>query len=1076
MSGYIADTTCDVPQGTAAATAVPCAVKAVSMTGTATGQLQSITCQAAAAVTGVTATVNLAATDAHTLLLSLGPAGIKTLQVLAHAAALQGDAATPLMAGTVLGQASATTLGLYMRNGDGSASAVYLDAKAASGTATTSKVSCKSTAPSVVPDVAETGPMQGSQALSLPAFEVGSASATTTVTLTCAATTADGTELTLGQTASVHVLALLQPFQVVAGPSVANQAGNPLAVNTVLTTAAANTLQVVAGSEYYGGLAVRVRNTGATAATGYTVTCASSPSNAVVTDFTCVVPGGTAQGGYVPCRVLPGTGQSQTTAHTVTCTSSAVAAALYSQPISVAPTAATGTALVLQAAATGVSASGASLVAGAALSQTLPASIPAVLEGTGATAAVVAVVSAAAATVHCGASDPVALPLDVTANVSATTSAAGVSLGPVPATSTDQTVIVSCAPSTAAAGVQVGQSTTASVRVVAAATFTLYADAAGTQALPTTAAQALVLSEGATLQVFAKVSGDVYNAAYTITCVPTSPLASAATPDNTISGTSSGVEMPGDVLPDSANFVMGQLSADTGPLALTCSAGASPSPLKGSATVYVQGKNTAVAYSLVSGTGRALSTSSSSPTGMDQGELVLRASVAGDVADGAGTITCAEVGTSVLSVAQATISYSSKGAVEAAGSVLPPWASFKAIVAADQTTVHVQCVGDGMVFDKAAVNAYVVIMTGSATSTLQCGVQSGTGANSGLEPAQTAATDVATVTALVADLRVVITAGTANRDASSALRTSGTRMYPTDKTEAVEGTLYGAGGLFQVALSGNPPEAVTVTCTLDSAQTAVLTQSSSASDYTLSFSTANGATPQNLTFPAVGSISAPADVTLTCIGRGLSGLLPATATTVVHAVPIAIVIEAGSSAVSDAGAALAKGTAITGGGAGREVRRVEGVPDSLGASAQVRLNGNPTGSVSVTCTSQAPTTLPDSANATDYVLTFTGTNGRTPQPIRLGTVADISADTVVEVRCAPLAAGGFAATETQSFYVQAVKLSILITAGTSAVDAGGTAYAVGAAITNKASQQGLLFVDCAAVSLFSVLLRSVHRG
>ena len=101
----------------------------------------------------------------------------------------------------------------------------------------------------------------------------------------------------------------------------------------------------------------------------------------------------------------------------------------------------------------------------------------------------------------------------------------------------------------------------------------------------------------------------------------------------------------------------------------------------------------------------------------------------------------------------------------------------------------------------------------------------------------------------------------------------------------------------------------------------------------------------------------------------------------------------------------------------------------------------------VTCSTSNASALPNSTTASDFTLTFTSANGTQPQPIKLGTVGDISSDQSVSISCVPSNAGGLTSADQATFVVAAVKLKILVVAGASAVSPSGTAYAPGADVT-----------------------------
>jgi len=1050
IPGYTAESVCTVPAQTAQGATVPCVLSASTVVGAPPSEMRSVTCSGNAPVAGVIAGTDLATSDAHTFMMRLRSGGTKGLAVKNKAAALQGDGATGLGAGTVLGQTSATTLGLYMGNGDGARSAAHLSVEIPTGTATTNRVTCYSSTAhlGIVGDLSEAGPLNAATAFDLPSFEVGPAATTTPGVLTCGASLADGTEIKIGQFVSVKYEALLQPFLVVAGRSIGNHAGAALAADTPVTTAAtaaATAPQIVVGSKYFGGLGFRVKHLGAAATTTYTVACTST--SAVTADFTCVVPAGTGTDAFVACdSVLPNAGQAAGTA-SVTCVGSTVASNLYSHAFDLKAVAASGTALEIAFSGDSTAWSGADLPGGTGLSDSLPEKIATLLGGAGPTTGLLKVTAAATVDAYCVSSDPAALPVD--AAVSATTAGTPVDVGAVPATRADSIAYVSCGAAAVATGVQAGRVTTVPVVVLAAPTFSLCADAACETPLPTTAATATAVEEGDKVRIYAKIAGDIaYQASYEITCAPAAPLADVTPSKRVISGTSAAVEPAGSVLADFAEFAVSQISADAAAVAVTCVAsGVAPTAVRGSATAYFKFTDAAKPYTLVDAGGQALSTSSALPSFREEGMLILKAKVPGDVPAGEGRIACAETGTTHFTAVDASLTYTST-AVEVAGQVLAPTVSFNTVTTADRLAVQIRCTGDGKVFDAAPVDVYVSVLNGSAITNYQCELDQAV-ANAGLEILTATPTDKAVVQAKVEHIRVVIVAGDKNKGADGATRTPGTVLTAKDVTEAVEGTTYDVGGLLSVKLSQEPPEKVTVECTLDAAMASILPDSTTSTDYTKVFDVGAGEVAQPLTLPKVLDIDAADEVTITCTARGITGLLPDPAETVVRATPISMIIEAGLSAKDETGAALERGTDITGGGAGRKVLRREGDVDQLGRSVQIRLNGDPGSSVGIRCETGDAAKLPNSTQGTDYIFTFTSA---TTQVMRLGTVGTggaFDADADVTFTCTPNEAGGFKVTESKTFVVRAVTNGISVLAGDAAFDENGVAYAPESVLAGK---------------------------
>lgn len=867
--------------------------------------------------------------------------------------------------------------------------------------------------------------------------------------------TASGTSVAVDDEISFSVL-LVGPFAMVAGTAASNQANGLLTAGSDLPQTASDTgsaLQVVIGSSYYGGVAVQVRHQGVRTTDAYRVTCTPGGSS-VLQGFTCVVPAGTDQNGVVGCSVLPGTAQGDVAEDTMTCTSGTYTEYSYSYSFAVKVVVPTVLDLAVTVPDGGWSMSGVEIEATTSLRQTsqgaLNASlVPVVVGGAGAIR-----FATDPETTECGASNP-ALPVVTGAEAAA-----------VGAVAEDTLVFVSCGYTVGGENVgQIGFTTTVAVLVEAQRTFELFSDAEGETALPTNPDAATTLKEGDIVSVHFKVQADAPDVTtYTIMCTTTGPLRAAAdgASDNvSVTATSATVEASGSMLPVVANFRVGVVKGEPVPVTITCEgAGA----LRGSQTAHFEATDTAVGFVLVGPFGVPIdwdadedaeatlllpySTDNSAPTVLREGQLVVRARAErGTVASVEGTITCTLRPGEASSITDTIVATGVDS-----GAVTPDWAGFKTIVSANQT-VAVECVGDGVVFDAEAVRIHATIVDGAPTTSIECALEATT-TNSGLVFGLV--TDKATVQAAVDHIRVVLHPGESNRaSGSTTVRESSVELFAEHLTEAVEGTNYGPGGLITVTLSESPPEDVTVTCRVDAAQSDILADSPLSSSYTFTFeapdpvASAVDETPRSLSLPAVKAISTGANVAVTCSGRGANGLLLNPATTTLRATPLRIVVEAGVAAVNENGVGLPRGTEITGGADGLKVARIEGVPDAVGASVQVRLNGTPTASVTVACTSGDTDVLPQDVQSSSF--TFSTTNATEPQSLRLGTVGSIPGgyDSDVVFTCSPITSGGVLETETAMFVVRPVPLRILVTAGTSARDADGASYEQGDPITNK---------------------------
>lgn len=1057
VNGTLTPTTCTIPKGTTTGAKVPCLLQLANSSGVTPSAttIKAVRCRGPAAGGGTKfdGTNTVSDSHQHHFNIKILETGTGAVSITNKEAQLQADAATPLNANTVLGETDATTLTALM----GTPSTTWLQAKStvASGTG---KLTCRSMETAAVPifTTESTNPLNGTTAIDLDAFPLGEDSTDTTSNITCVVSSgADGTVLKLGQIATFRMRAYV-PFRMVAGAAVAKQSdGSRITENDEFTTTEddpAKAPQIVAGSLYFGGLAVKVQHKGPTVTVAYAVTCVPETANNVIADVTCVVPVGTAKDGYVPCDVLPGATQTHALTKTITCSGPAAAVAYdgtksvssaAKQVFSLEVVGEQGRDLVFKLNTAGENAAGQTLGTSVELGTTSAQVIPRVWESASSAGSFFKVSSCTASTTAICKTSSAAFTVG---SSTVTTSEAGVTLGAdaVPAATKDTLVHVSCG----VTGVeQAAHAATVSVLVKSYPTFTLYSDAAGTTALPTTAANALAVPEGTTFDVYAKVTDDLRDSTpFTITCTPEDATFTAdATGTNggaTITGTSSAVEVPGQVLSDKATFKAAAVTANGSAKKITCATTGTSHPIQGSVDFYAKVNNTAVNYSIVDSTGKAIGTSAAARTAVPEGQLTLSVKVAGDVPAGAGTITCVESGSSSLTLLDGSVSYSSGEVEETSGMVLTDTVSFNTLVSSN-TDVTVRCTGDGNVFDSTHVDIYLKVLDGASTTDLQCEMDAAV-ASSGLEVVGTTATDKATVKAMVDHVAVVIEAGSANKSDAGTARVKGTTLFATDKTEVVEGTTYTAGSLFQVRLSEMPPENVTVTC--KSGTTETLPDSGTATDYTLTFTTSNATTPQGIKLGVVAPISSGSDVTLTCTARSATlGMLPTAAATIVRATPLAIIVEAGTSAVNQAGTAVVAGTNITGGTT--KVARMEGVADANGNTVRVRLNGNPTANVEVQCKSGTTSTIPDSTTSTDYTVTFTASNGTTAQGIKLGTVAaSHAADTDVMFTCTPSAAGGLTVSETVTFTVHAQALRVVILAGSAAVNDSGVAYTAGSTL------------------------------
>lgn len=329
------------------------------------------------------------------------------------------------------------------------------------------------------------------------------------------------------------------------------------------------------------------------------------------------------------------------------------------------------------------------------------------------------------------------------------------------------------------------------------------------------------------------------------------------------------------------------------------------------------------------------------------------------------------------------------------------------------------------------------------TATVECSLKTAV-SGSGLEVKAENAADVASVTIAVEPLGVEIVAGgNAFDDATGSTITANTVVGDT-KLRRVEAQADSTGNTLRVRLSGNPASDVTVEC--KSGTTAVLPDSETPGDYTLTFT---NATEQGIKLGTVGDISSPSDVTITCTvtaADASSGFTVGSdqATATIRAVPLAVVIEAGTDATNASTGVKVDPDTVVSGNSGIILERIEGVADSAGGTIKVGLNGTlpGTSSVTITCTSGKTSDLPDVAG--DDV----GKNAATiahddagPKDIMLGTVAAISAEDTVTVTCKVTSVSDapdgpqMAVEESATVSVLVRPLQILILAGSSAVNA-----------------------------------------
>ena len=331
-------------------------------------------------------------------------------------------------------------------------------------------------------------------------------------------------------------------------------------------------------------------------------------------------------------------------------------------------------------------------------------------------------------------------------------------------------------------------------------------------------------------------------------------------------------------------------------------------------------------------------------------------------------------------------------------------------------------------------------------STVRCSLKE-TVAGSGLDVLSTTATDSAEAIVSTTPLELRLLAGTAARTPMGRAIAPDTVLKPTHGVEAIENKDYGNGGLLKVAFSlGTLPEALTVTCKLDQAQSSAMAYAvgTSTSQYTKSFTTGagNGTTAQSLTLPAVSlTLKAPTDVTYTCTARNAAGRVFAMASTTVVATPLRILITAGTAALDTAGSPVAENTVLSGTST-TLIKRPTAAEAVAGTTFKVALSGSPGENVVIKCETSDVNILP--VDLTTQELTFTPGNGTDGQGLKLGANGSITDETdEVTVTCtlkadvldSGLEVAATTASDTASAIVKLTPFEISILAGYDAVDA-----------------------------------------
>ena len=315
-------------------------------------------------------------------------------------------------------------------------------------------------------------------------------------------------------------------------------------------------------------------------------------------------------------------------------------------------------------------------------------------------------------------------------------------------------------------------------------------------------------------------------------------------------------------------------------------------------------------------------------------------------------------------------------------------------------------------------------------ATLTCAVAADvTGAY--LSSAKTTSTDVATTTVTATPLVLSIVPGTsAMRGDTGANFLTNQKLTTNDSVQAIEGNAYGAGGLFKVVLDQNAPEALTVTCLVDSTMSAVLANSTTSTDYTVSIASGSGTSASSITLPAVQSISTASNILLTCTATNAAGRVYSTASTYVAATPLKLVITAANGAIQSINTDgtytnFKANTDLT--SSNNQVVRIEAQADTAGGTVTIKANSAPTAAVTITCTPSDTTVIP-SVTVASSISTATAVN------VTIGTAAAISAQKSVTVTCAPSsAAGGLSTTDSVTFTVIADPVRFIVKAQTTAI-------------------------------------------
>ena len=206
-----------------------------------------------------------------------------------------------------------------------------------------------------------------------------------------------------------------------------------------------------------------------------------------------------------------------------------------------------------------------------------------------------------------------------------------------------------------------------------------------------------------------------------------------------------------------------------------------------------------------------------------------------------------------------------------------------------------------------------------------------------------------------------------------------------------------------VALQANATPTATITYSCTSSNTSVLGNVPSIQ--------VNSTTPVSVGLPQSGQIDKATTVTYTCMPTATAGGVTTSETFTfdVTVVPLAVSAQAGTAAMTAAGATLAQGTALASGNAAKTPTVITTVTPAAGALVQLVANGTPSATVNYKCASSDSKTLGD-VNASVSSTAVVG--------LTFGAAADVSMATTVTFTCAPTAnAGGLTTADSFTFDV-----------------------------------------------------------